>query len=309
MLPLQLFVKVVSRVAVPAFFIISGAVFFRDYQPSSYYLKIKNRFHSLVVPYLCWNVIWMLFGGITTLFFSQYFVGRPPSDISFLGAIKSILFHADYLPFWFICNLILYILATPIIYVLLKNRVVGGFVVAFSLVIIYILNCHWANFFKMYFVDAESIIYYLLGAYIGIHFFEWFSTDSKRKATIGIIGVITCISLKFVFDFFTDNLIGRTMILSVFALCLLFSFNIFSNSYKDRYPEFFKHSFWVYAVHLNLSVIITKILFMAFPKTISFAWINLFLTMILTLIGIEALARVTYKYTPSLYRVLSGDRK
>ncbi len=46
-----------TKIAVPLFFIISGALYYRDYDHSKYFDKIRRRFFSLIVPFLLWNII------------------------------------------------------------------------------------------------------------------------------------------------------------------------------------------------------------------------------------------------------------
>ena len=54
---------VIARSAVPIFFIISGYLLFRkveEYSKQVYVGKLKKRWHSLVIPYLSWNVLFVL---------------------------------------------------------------------------------------------------------------------------------------------------------------------------------------------------------------------------------------------------------
>ena len=72
--------------------------------------------------------------------------------------------------------------------------------------------------------------------------------------------------------------------------------------------RFMKRSFLVYALHVNLSAIITKLLFLIGPKSILFSPVNFLLTTCLTLGLIEAFALVTEKHFPKIYSILTGDR-
>ena len=57
------FSVVIARSAVPLFFIISGYLLFLkvdDYSKSVYMAKLKKRWHSLVIPYLLWLVLFIL---------------------------------------------------------------------------------------------------------------------------------------------------------------------------------------------------------------------------------------------------------
>lgn len=50
-----------TRFVVPLYFIIAGALFFRDYSKKKYVPKLRKRVKTLLIPYLMWNVIWMIF--------------------------------------------------------------------------------------------------------------------------------------------------------------------------------------------------------------------------------------------------------
>lgn len=74
---------VVTHIAVPTFFVISGFLFFRNMQRwdvRAYRKKLKSRFRSLLVPYLCWNALAFLW--IVVLKLAAFVVkGKPLSNI------------------------------------------------------------------------------------------------------------------------------------------------------------------------------------------------------------------------------------
>ena len=309
MQPWRWFVVSVCRCAVPTFFVLSAAVYFRDYDNSKYILKLKKMFATLIIPYLSWNSIWMIFGFVSTIYLSKYFIGRNPSDISINGALLSILHWKDNLPFWFVFNLIVYRFFSPFLYLLLRNKIVGIVAIAITILITSIGYGLPRSVFYM----SESIIYYMVGAYIGIHHFEWFVTENNYKTCVSLVIVALCIVLRMCFPIDAENLLiwNRSGFygvvgLSIFSIAVCFAFDSFS--YPKKLPQFFSHSFCVYAMHLNLSSCICKLLYLTFPKTILFAWINFFITIILTLSLIELTAVMLRRYWPYMYKVLGGGR-
>jgi surface polysaccharide O-acyltransferase-like enzyme len=72
-----------ARVAVPLFFIISGFLFYRnfDFTFKNYILKIETRIMTLFVPYLFWNISLLIFLLIlqSIPFLSPFFSGRTGS--------------------------------------------------------------------------------------------------------------------------------------------------------------------------------------------------------------------------------------
>ena len=301
--PLGWFVMAISRCAVPTFFIISGAVFFRDYTNDKYLQKLKSRIYTLLIPYLSWNTIWMIFGVVTTIYFSQYFYARIPSDLSPMGMLLSIVHYTDNGPFWFIFNLIVFILVSPIIYLALKNKYVGGIVV----VLVMVVNELGYGLPIKVFFESESIVYYMVGAYVGIHAFQWFSSSSKAKSVCGILMIILCIWLRTSYPEVINNISLRTVVLTIYGFSSCFAFDMVSKNICP--PQFATRSFWVYAMHINVSAVITKLLFFVFPKTLFFAYLNFTITLILTLFLIEMTAIFFQRYCPFGYRMLSGGAK
>lgn len=124
-----LFSNLIARIAVPLFFLISGFLFYyrsENFSLSVYRHKLKNRGRSILVPYLFWNLVVILL-----FFLSQTFI---PGLMS--GANKLIRDYSltDWLAafwntssndpicyqFWFLRDLIIMILFSPLIYILVK---------------------------------------------------------------------------------------------------------------------------------------------------------------------------------------------
>ena len=114
----------VTEICVPLFFVMSGYLFFRNTpeRPSVGWFrnKIQSRFFTLLIPYLIANIIaWLCY------FFA---IREVPSMVSgFLGdKWKNPLFvfwtGPINLSLWFIRELILLVLLSPLIYFLLRYR-------------------------------------------------------------------------------------------------------------------------------------------------------------------------------------------
>lgn len=300
--PFEWFVMAISRCAVPTFFILSGAVFFRDYKNTFFFSKLKSRVRTLLIPYLSWNTIWMLFGVVTTLYLSQFFLAREPSDLSPTGILLSILHYTDNGPFWFIFNLIIFVIASPFIQALLINRIIGLFALGG---ILFASDLGYGLPVEVFF-EPESIVYYMVGAYIGIHAFEWFSTKRTSKSVTSIICILACIILRTYCKEAIDYMWLRTIVLTIYGVSLCFVFDLIP---IKKLPTFTTHSFWIYAMHINVSAVVTKILFLAMPKTELFAWINFTITIAVTLLLIEITAVTLQLYFKPIYRILSGASK
>lgn len=119
----------ICQIAVPLFFIISGFLYFCNVSSFSwgvYIQKIKRRLNSLLIPYLFWNsIVLLLYVFIQTIFpeltsgINKYITSYTLND----------WFHAYWdlnggpiaLQFWFIRDLMVICVLTPILFFLIKN--------------------------------------------------------------------------------------------------------------------------------------------------------------------------------------------
>lgn len=119
-----------ARSAVPLFFMISGFLFFlgRDWSLELYFSKLKSRVGTLLVPYVFWNSITLLFLALAqkTPMTQSYFSGANKliSDFQlydYANAILGLSGSPISYQFWFIHNLMILVILSPLIYVLIKH--------------------------------------------------------------------------------------------------------------------------------------------------------------------------------------------
>lgn len=121
------FSEALTRLAVPVFFIISGYLFFyniTDFNGKVYIGKLKRRTRSLLIPYLIWNVIAILVTLIKANMPSMFpSLAKENHDLlwficSFWSLDEGrcpILY-----PLWYVRDLMVVILFSPIIYAMIK---------------------------------------------------------------------------------------------------------------------------------------------------------------------------------------------
>ena len=140
-----LFSHIIPSIAVPTFFLISGLLFFSNFQEWSwdgYKKKIKSRMKTLLIPYILWNLIpFLLIVG--KCFICDISNGNPTTDTQafFTNNIWRTFYNfhewessnTDWfgnhlsstaplnIPLWFIRNLFVISLLTPIIYIAVKR--------------------------------------------------------------------------------------------------------------------------------------------------------------------------------------------
>lgn len=299
------FQRVITPVAVPLFFVISGAMYFRDYEPQKYVSKTKKRVMTLMVPFLLWNTINMLFNIVATLWFSEYFIGRIPFEFTPWSFFVSIFHYEHNLPFWFVFALIIFSLCAPVFDLLLRRIWIGvGVIVALA-----VLAGFGIGIPEPFFFDRTSIVYYMTGALIGRYFFKWFSTKHSVKQSIFAVAMVV---LSWIYWFLINyDMIPHYLGVDVVVL-LMFCYGVWvgidlvvDRITKRRHME---HSFWVYAMHNNCGSVVTKLLFFVLPKTDVFVVVNYICTIAITLVMIEVICRVIMRVSPTVAVALSGGR-
>lgn len=293
-------------VAVPLFFIISGATLFRNYNPSQYKNKLISKTKTLLIPFICWNIINMIFSIITSYsFVSNYFISRQPFELTLSNILLSIFFYKCNGPFWFIFNLMIFVIATPVINYIMRKKTVG----AISIIALILLEAFNLRLPKVIFFEPESIIYYLVGCFIGRHYFNVFIKKSSAKMQIlaSILFIIItlyklCVEYEVIVFFKAVDIV----ITIIYALAFWVMTDAIINKITVR--PYMKNSFFIYAAHINVSAIIIKLFYLALPKAPIMAIFNFIICSTLSVFFICIMCKYLSRFTPQIYKVLSGNR-
>lgn len=126
-----------SFVANPLFYCISGFLFYLGANKiSDCYPKIAKRAKTLLVPYLMWNIIfvlWYVFLGVIPGV-SSYINSDVTGDIMNHGPLHGLyaLFVAPAgFQLWYVRDLIIYVMLSPLIFIIIKKLKIVGLVLIF----------------------------------------------------------------------------------------------------------------------------------------------------------------------------------
>ena len=159
-------------ITVHLFFFISGFLFFYGIDKfgiAEYWICLKKRIKRLVLPYLFWGTLII---GIRYLF---YLLGQPDNIGLFSGELRwlyhIVLFPINY-QLWFVRDLFIIVLLSPIIYYLLK-RLNFFFVVGLGIAWL----CYHNNFFVLFglddFVRSKTILKLAGYDFMSLFFFSF----------------------------------------------------------------------------------------------------------------------------------------
>lgn len=111
----------ICQVAVPAFFLISGWLFFANLSEWNWKIwegKVLRRVRSLLVPYLLWNIIKVVLSSVWST--KCFDIVLNLQYISNIG-LKGIFWMPADFPLWFIRDLILCVIISPLIWYAIKK--------------------------------------------------------------------------------------------------------------------------------------------------------------------------------------------
>lgn len=206
------FSQVICRICVPIYFMMSGFLFFYKlngvFDKNIYLGKLSKRIRTLLIPYLLWNFVGFLFlvmkiclprffPGLVGMeielstFFESFWDFKYSEEVTIFNPNEPAGYPIDF-PLWFLRDLIVLNLITPLIYwavKLLKS------VFPIVLLVLFIGNI-WC--YGIVGLDITGLTFYSIGAYFSLNDLNPVNSLSKLRfmpflyIVIAIVDVLTC---------------------------------------------------------------------------------------------------------------------
>jgi len=297
--------NILARVSVPLFFAMSGYLFFLSFDGSfaNYKKKMHSRFHTLLIPFLFWNAIVFLFFAIAQNLpqTAHYFNGERPLVLSYGFLDQLALFFGlgkfEYpvaYQFWFIRDLIILVIISPLLYILLRK--IPWFVLGSLFLAWVFLPPH---------PDLTSYFYFTLGAYLGIRHITFQKTVTYAPFVIGIYVVLSFVSL-FSEERYIDNVV---ILWGTFAAFCLSYYIVQNEKISQKLIQLAKYSFFVFAVHEPLLSIVRKISFKVVSPQSDWSVLGLyFFAPIVTIVSAIVLYEILARLAPGILKIATGNR-
>lgn len=295
----RIFGDFAGQIAVPGFFLLSAYLFYRNFCWKLLPAKWLSRGKSVLFPYFLWNGIYYLGYVIgSRLPLVSRAMGRGIIVLDFSGLADAVLNYRYLYTFWYMQQLIFFVLLAPLLYLLLK-RVWSGLLFLGALFVLI-----WASWDILPYVNEDALFYYGTGAFLALHGRRLERGWSLRRGLIGA-GLIGAAAVNF-FLTKTYFLSGTTVLYRV--LMPLGLWMTAEESRLIRVRPWMQCNFFLYAVHFALVRLINKTAAMFVPP--SAVWpVLLYLTMPVLVVGISYGAAAAIKrYMPVLWSVLNGGR-
>ena len=286
--------------AVPTFFALSAFLFYRNFSIDKYGEKMKSRFKSLVLPYLIWNTIYCV------LFVSFHYIPLIEQNVNTTFPFNPIenltgILSSKFTPLWFVRNLIIYVICSPLIYYIIKNRYIGLTAV-----------CTTAAINMFFFTFAYKSVFhwlpiYLVGAYVGHHYSAKLMTSIFRSRMIALFFLlIFTIAYTALVSFKNDLTFFIYRFLSPICIWVLLDYLIHYDRQEER--DYYKYSFFIYANHFFILTALQRIIINVIPTPQIAFGINYLLIPPIVLFLLIITVRGLKKFFPKFYSVSVGGR-
>lgn len=260
---------VLTHIAVPCFFLISGFLFFiniKEWSWKQYKSKLKSRITTLFIPYIVWNITpWLLM--VIGYFLKGYFVDNSleklygyisnynlnvlyncyhwsETRVNWLG--DNLIMTAPYdLPLWFLRDLIFMVILTPVIYFFVKKFNLWYMMILF---IAYISRI-WIQIPGLH---ITACFFFSLGAFFSLNSINFLSIVKKIRYIIIPLSVILLL-VSIIYDGVSTK-IGQS-IYPFFIITAVFSIFYITSKILEKYnikanKILTSSCFFIYAFHM-----------------------------------------------------------
>ncbi|WP_296004693.1 acyltransferase family protein [uncultured Alistipes sp.] len=315
--------------SVPIYFFISGFVFFWGVEltKEKYLQKLKNRVKTLLIPYVIWNTIFVLKAFFLHLpCFSSLFPNLHKVHFDFsLSAIletfwdnsKGILtmpasvddaasaaiYPAD-VPLWFIRDLMIVILCTPILYRILNHT---------RCYFVWMLGGLWFALAYRDFGHAYQLLtaffFFSWGAYMSVNKKDMMHEFSRFfKASLLLYPLLALLFVWSVHYF--PNASDTIKRLNVVA-GLFFAYNtsswLLAHHVCKVSPFLASSSFFIYIAHALICGNCLKLLFSIFRPATDFGMLSIYISAVAATLAMLLLSfYLLRRYTPKLLKAITG---
>lgn len=304
----QTFISRLSSIAVPMFFSISGFLFFKNKLTAKQYKKnLLKRFKSLFIPYVVVSFLGVVFIASLQVPMStrKYFSGELLLDASFPSILKLIFLTPINYQLWFVRNLIVICLISPILYWVIKNT---KFYFVLILLLAYVLSGNLVPYQLL-----TTIAYFSLGGYFSIHEIKLHKNKIKFKYlcflmitwSICIFSSIylQSIDVGYMYVLYFSNNLGVLFVWFLYDYLVDEDFKI--SKYFKNLTSF---SFFIYLFHEPFLSIIIKLFFSLFGKTTLISLITYLLSPTIMIFLLMIVANFMSLKIKPLYNFLTGNR-
>ena len=232
------------KVVVPVFFIISGYLFFanvRTWSRQVYQGKLLRRAKTLLLPYLLWNLLMAV--KLRTFSWTMFWAYWKPAGVQtdWFGH-EQLMTAPVNMPLWFLRDLIVVSLCTPLIYYAVKRF--GGWLLALLAVFYLSGVCAFIPG-----LSACALFFFTLGAFLAIRRKDLISPMKRYETVACLLSVALAVAMMLTYRrpvFSSLMLCFRlTGAVAVFCLCA----RLLTATPRRLPPVVCRSSYFIYLAH------------------------------------------------------------
>ncbi|MBO7433768.1 MAG: acyltransferase [Salinivirgaceae bacterium] len=325
--------KIICPVAVPAFFFVSGYLFYKGLEQWDWAVwrgKMIKRIRSLLIPFVLWNLIALLafpltrwagsivsgvpiddlWGvvqdrGLVRLFWDRtLFNNNIQNTVNILGWVVPCGQPMN-TPLWFVRDLMVVVLFSPVIHWLVK-KIKVLFIVLLAALYIADIWIPVSGF------GIRATFFFSFGSYFAICRRQFIESFRNAKISAAVLVLVSLCLLPFLWS---KDIPTFKFALRVFIIVfIMFVFNIISilieNGRLKVNRKLADSSFFVYCSHMVIIISVIMGSIMLVPTRSEFVQIILF---IVGTVGVFVTCHLLFllmdRFCPSLLRLLTGGRQ
>lgn len=313
--------------SVPVYFFISGYVFFLGitWTKEVYKKKLQNRTKTLLIPFVIWNVIALLIMLVKKLFFPSIFINAANREMNLtLSGFLNTFWDADHgvfipieapiantiypqdVPLWFVRDLMIVVLFTPVLFYLLKH--IRQYLI-YLLGITWFVLGHWDIGHTNQLLSA--FFFFSWGAYISINNKDMLAEFGKYSKLSAVL-YISFSLLHIVAAYWMPSLCSTIKQFNIiFGLYFFYNLAAWLLKRKICHPNAFlaSASFFIYIAHMLICDQVLKVLFLLMKPSSNWGVLFIYVSAVLLTIGILlALFWLLRRYAPAFLKVIAGRK-
>lgn len=292
---------IISGLTIPIYYCISGFSFFSGYEPSKTLSKWRRRVFTLFVPWLLWNtVMWALGLAMESI---PAIASRLNSGFGYELSLRSwfvdgLIKSADG-PMWFMLNLMFAVLISPLLWYVLKNKVLGIAAIAAAIAAVHFTGAYRYSL-------LVTTVFYAEAAFYAIHAKELVTRRYGRRERLIALAVLIAYMFVGQSESLQDGGLSHVLCFSVTSPAMW----VLVGDVKlgRRIKRFEKHRFFVYAAHFLPLECLEKLWLILAGTAVWAAWADFFFAPTLITLILVAANIILEKLCYPLWCLLNGKK-
>lgn len=314
--------QVIGRGCTSIFFCFSGFLFFYNVDVFSFHAyasKIKRRLKTLVIPYLIWNLLFLLAYSLGQIFLPNMMHGGLVQGINKM--LYQYTFH-DWIvvlfgsghyrfpcnfPLWYIRDLFIVVLCSPVLYRCLKmsnniGRQWWSFLFFIVLGVLWILKV-WEGI-----PQTRAFFFFSMGAYFSINKKNIIVQEKVGIVLTALFILLASIQMLFPAYLYIDYIHRIAQIVEVYVIIFWASQYLYLRQINlDN--ACLKSSLMIYVYHVFPLIAIQRVLYVFLPSDNQWCALTVYLGSTLLVIFMGVLINTfIHRYFPSITAFILGER-